>query len=106
MAVPTTSKQRFPVISDSATPNEGEDQADEGGEVLEQHHRQLGRLGPADELSTHDASPRTWLVSLIAVRSEKLSSTIATQQHDDRHPPQRSSSRLAGGGSRALVYAS
>ncbi len=76
-AVPTASQPPLSVIRVSATPNEREDQADQRAEVLQQHHRQLGRLGPADE-STHDRLPAHGFDSWIAVRKEKPSRTIAT----------------------------
>ena len=78
-----------------ADAEEREDQADQGGEVLQQDDRQLGGLGAADELRPSDVLPRIWLDSWIAVRNEKHSSTIATTQHDDRTHCQ-ASMRLAG----------
>ena len=48
--VPMPSQTPSSVISVSADAEQREHQADQRGEVLEQHDRQLGRLGPADEL--------------------------------------------------------
>ena len=48
-------------------PDEGEDEADQRREVLEQDDRQLGRLGPPDELHPGQL-PRVWFDSWIAVR--------------------------------------
>ena len=62
-----------------ADAEQGEDEAGEGAGVLQQHDRQLGRLGAADE--RHPGlvpAARTWLLSLTAVRSENDSSTIET----------------------------
>ena len=77
IAVPATSQYWFSVIERQRDADEREDQAEQRREVLEQDHRQLGLLGPPDERQ-YDALPRTLLVSMIAVRNDKLSSTIAT----------------------------
>ena len=67
------------MIRERPTRDEGEDQAEQGGEVLEQDHRQLRLLGPPDELRRSDASPLILLVSLIAVRNDSDSITMATR---------------------------
>ena len=72
------SQTPLPVITARPTPNEREHQTDQRGDVLEQHDRQLRRLGAADELPPGWPRPRMWLDSFTAVRNENDSSTIAT----------------------------
>ena len=48
--VPMPSQTPSPVSEGEADAAEGEDQADEGAEVLQEDDGQLGRLGAADEL--------------------------------------------------------
>ena len=57
---------------------EGQAQADERAEVLEQHDGQLGQLRPADERTPAGRRARGW-PRWIAVRNENDSSTIATR---------------------------
>ena len=59
---------------------EGEDQADQGADVLEQHDRQLGLLGPADERPPAGWPRFTLCASWMAVRNEYGSSPIATRR--------------------------
>ena len=49
MSVPIASNSGLPVIAREADAEQREDEADEGGDVFEQHDRQLGRLGVPDE---------------------------------------------------------
>ena len=64
---------------------EGEEEADRGADVLEQHDRQLGLLGACGSTATTSraASPLRWLASLYAVRSENVSSTMAKSEDAD-----------------------
>ena len=57
IAVPTPSQMPLPVTQGQADADQGEDQAEQRGEVLEQHDRQLGRLGRADEARPTSACP-------------------------------------------------
>ena len=76
----------------SPTPNSAKVEAGQRGEVLEQDHRQLGRLGAAYVLRPRSCRPRTWLASRIAVRKLKPSSTIATPSTTSGTHHQRPSS--------------
>ena len=49
MSVPIASNSGLPVMAVRPTPNEREHEADERGDVFEQHDRQLGRLRVAHE---------------------------------------------------------
>ena len=77
-AVPMPSQTPSPVIRVSDDADQREDQAEQRAGVLEQHDRQLRGLGPADEVAPRRSCRGSWFDSWIAVRNEKLSSTIAT----------------------------
>ena len=76
--VPTPSQFGSSVISEMAMALKAMTRPSEGAEVLEQHHGQLRGLRPPDELRPACSTPFTCRDSTMAVRSEKLSSTIAT----------------------------
>ena len=63
-----------------------EDQAEQGGEVLEQDDGQLGRLGRADE-----ARPRTLATDVVALDDGRTKGEPLERDRDeqdgDRHPP-------------------
>ena len=69
-----------------ADAGEGEDQAEQRGDVFEQDHRQLGLLGVPDERRSSSPCRARGSTRSTAVRSEKLSSPIATSEHHDRQP--------------------
>ena len=75
--VPMPSQTPSPVSQGEADAAEGEDQADERAEVLQQDDGQFGGLGAADELRPGLRCRAVWLDSLMAVRKEKPSAMIA-----------------------------
>ena len=90
MSVPTPSHTGSPVSDRQPDPRQREDQAEQRAQVLQQHHRQLRALRLPDELPPATAPLIRSLHD--AVRSEKLSSTIATHQDGDRDGGESSSS--------------
>ena len=90
--VPTPSKRGVAGDHGQADAGEREDQAEQGAEVLEQHHRQLGALGAADERDPALVPLHVGRASRTAVRSEKVSSTIATPEDAERARRARSMS--------------
>ena len=76
-AVPTRVPDAVAGHQGQADAEQREDQAEQRREVLEQHDRQLGRLGGADEAAPTTGCPGCGCDSRIAVRKEKPSSAIA-----------------------------
>ena len=85
--VPMPSQTPSPVSEGEADAAEGEDQADERAEVLQEDDGQLGGLGAADELASRTALPRSSLDSLMAVRKEKRLGDDREDEDADRPVP-------------------
>ena len=64
---------------------EGEEQADHGADVLQQHDGQLRLTWIVRMNRHHDSHPglRTWFASLTAVRSDNVSSAIGDAEDDE-----------------------